>query len=68
MNNIELGVPATFTIKQVAKILNVSRSQVYVLLKFRELDSVKIRGSRRVTESQLLTYIRRIENLAAATT
>lgn len=68
MNNIELGVPATFTIKQVAQILNVSRSQVYVLLKFRELDSVKIRGSRRVTESQLLTYIRRIENLAAATT
>ena len=68
MSNIELGVPVTFTTKQVAQILNVSRSQVYVLLKFGELGSVKIRGSRRVTETQLLNYIHRIENLSAAAT
>lgn len=64
MSNIELGVPVTFTTKQVAQILNVSRSQVYVLLKFGELDSVRIRGSRRITESQLVNFLHRLEDRA----
>ena len=59
--NIEKGVPATFKIEEVAKILNCSRSQVYVLLKTEELESAKIRGSRRVTENQLVRYIKSIE-------
>lgn len=58
---IERGVPVMFTPKQVAQILNVSRSQVYVLLKSEELESVSIRGCRRVSENQLVAYIRRIE-------
>lgn len=64
MNNIELGVPVTFTPKQVAQILNVSRSQIYVLLKLGDLDSVRIRGSRRITESQLVNFLHRLEGRA----
>ena len=58
---IEKDVPIAFTVHQVAKILNCSRSQVYVLLKTRELDSVQIRGSRRITENQLIRFIKKIE-------
>jgi excisionase family DNA binding protein len=58
---IERGIPVMFTPKQVAQILNVSRSQVYVLLKSGELESVSIRGCRRVSENQLVTYIRALE-------
>lgn len=59
--HIEKGVPVTFRVDEVAKILNCSRSQVYVLMKTKELKSSQIRGSRRVTESQLVEYIRSIE-------
>ena len=59
--HIEKGVPVTFKIEEAAKILNCSRSQVYVLLKTDELESSKIRGSRRITENQLVRYIKRIE-------
>jgi excisionase family DNA binding protein len=62
---IERGVIATFTPKQVAVILNISRSQVYVLLKTRELASIRIRGSRRVSEDQLVTYIKTLEDIDA---
>lgn len=58
---IEKDVPITFTVEDAAKILAVSRSQVYVLIKTGEIDSVKIRGSRRITENQLVRYIKRIE-------
>jgi excisionase family DNA binding protein len=58
---IERGVPKMFTPKQVAVILGISRSQVYVLIKSRELESVTIRGSRRVSESQLIKYIKKLE-------
>jgi len=59
--HIERGVPLTFRVEEVAKILNCSRSQVYVLLKTKELKSSQIRGSRRVTQSQLVEYLLRIE-------
>jgi excisionase family DNA binding protein len=58
---IELGVPKTFSVDDVGIILGCSRSQVYVLFRNDELESVKIRGSRRVTENQLLKYIKRLE-------
>jgi excisionase family DNA binding protein len=60
---IEKDVPVTFTVEDAAKILSVSRSQVYVLIKTGEIQSVKIRGSRRITENQLVKYIKRIEAL-----
>ena len=59
---IEEGVPVLFTIKQTAAILNVSRSQVYVLINSGELGSVSVRGSRRISENQLIDYIRRLES------
>jgi excisionase family DNA binding protein len=58
---IELGVPATFSVEDAAKILGCSRSQVYVLIKTNELESSRIRGSRRITEGQLVRYIQSIE-------
>jgi excisionase family DNA binding protein len=61
---IEKGVPVTFKIHEVAKIVNCSRSQVYVLIKTGELESVLIRGSRRVTENQLVRYIKKLEGLS----
>ena len=62
---IEKGVPITFKIHEVAKILNCSRSQVYVLIKAGELESVLIRGSRRVTENQLVSYIMKLESMSS---
>lgn len=59
--HIEKGVPITFSVKEAGEILGCSRSQVYVLIKTGELESAKIRGSRRITESQLVRYIKRIE-------
>ena len=59
---IEKGIPVMFTPKQAAQILNVSRSQVYVLLKQGDLESVSIRGCRRVSEDQLVRYIRFLES------
>ena len=62
---IEKGIPVTFKIHEVANILNCSRSQVYVLIKTGELESVLIRGSRRVTENQLVRYIKKLEGLSS---
>jgi excisionase family DNA binding protein len=58
---IEIGVPIAFTVKQVAVILNCSRSQVYVLMNTGALKSAKVAGGRRITQNQLLEYIRSIE-------
>ena len=60
--HFERGVPKTFTPKQVGEILNVSRSQVYVLIKSGDLTSVNIRGCRRVTENQIRTYLEGLEH------
>jgi excisionase family DNA binding protein len=60
---LQIGVPVMFTIRQAAHILNVSRTQIYKLIKTRELDSVKVGRSRRITESQLLAYIHKLENI-----
>lgn len=60
---IEEGVPVLFSTKQVAQILNISRSQVYVLFKTGELKNANVRGSCRVTENQLLEYIWKLEGI-----
>jgi excisionase family DNA binding protein len=59
---IEKNVPLMFNPKEVAKILSISRSQVYVLLKSGELSSVTIRGSRRVSQNQMIDYINKLES------
>jgi excisionase family DNA binding protein len=60
----EIGVPIAFTVKQIGEILNCSRSQVYLLLKQGAINSVKIGGSRRITQNQLLDFLRQIEGEA----
>ena len=54
---VERDVPILFPIRTVAKILSISRSAVYVLIKDGKLGSVTIGRSRRVTEDQLTNFI-----------
>ena len=61
MPMIEANVPVMFDMKTVAKILSVSRSTVYQLLKTKELDSVRVGRVRRVSQNQLVEYIMRLE-------
>lgn len=60
--HIEKGVPMTFSVADAAAIIGVSRSQVYVLLNTNELESAKIRNSRRITEGQLARYLVKLES------
>jgi excisionase family DNA binding protein len=59
--NIEKGVPMTFSVKEAGEIIGCSRSQVYVLINTRKLDSTKILGARRITESQLVRFLKKLE-------
>ncbi len=59
--HFQKDVPALFTPIDVAKILNVSRSQIYLLLKDGSLGSLKIGRSRRISENQLRNFIKLVE-------
>jgi excisionase family DNA binding protein len=50
-----------YTMEEAAALLSLSRATVYHLVDLRELDTVKIGKSRRVTHAQLVAYIRRLE-------
>lgn len=50
-------LPILFTPIQVAKIMQISRSQVYVLLRNGELPSVSIGRCRRIPADRLNAYI-----------
>ena len=50
-------LPILFTAAQVAKIMGISRSQVYVLLNKGQLGSVYIGRSRRITREQVDEFI-----------
>jgi len=54
---LELNVPVMFTPIQVAKIISVSKSQVFALIRSGELESLTIGRSRRVSQDQLIKYI-----------
>lgn len=58
---IEQRVPVLFTVKDVAKILNLSRNKIHGLIKDKSLESALIGRSRRITEGQLLKFIRELE-------
>lgn len=58
---IEADVPVMFDVKTVARILSISRSSVYELINSKDLDSLTIGRSRRVSQNQLVEYIMRIE-------
>ena len=55
-----------YTVEQVAKMLNVSRDKVYYLLRTRQLRSIKIGKSRRITDAHLTEFIATLEGDDAA--
>lgn len=60
MSMNQVDIPVMFDMKTVAKILSVSRSTVYELLRTKQLEAVRIGRSRRVSQNQLTSYINRI--------
>jgi excisionase family DNA binding protein len=54
-----------YTVEQVAKMLNISRDKVYYLLRTRQLRSIKIGKSRRITDRHLADFVASLENDAA---
>ena len=66
MPMVEANVPVMFDVKTVAKILSVSRSTVYELLRTGELKAVRIGRSRRVSQNQMVLYIHSLEEQSAA--
>jgi excisionase family DNA binding protein len=54
-----------YTVEQVAKMLNISRDKVYYLLRTRQLRSIKIGKSRRITDHHLAAFIASLEDDAA---
>lgn len=51
------GMPMLFNAVQVAKIMGVSKSQVYNLMNSGRLGSISIGRSRRVTNNQMNEFI-----------
>ena len=58
---LERNVPFMFNPGDAAKILSISRSQVYVLLKSGELESVQIGRSRRISQDQMIRFINNLD-------
>jgi len=54
-----------YTVEQVAKMLHISRDKVYYLLRPRQLRSIKIGKSRRITDQHLAAFIASLEDDAA---
>lgn len=54
--------PRFLTLPDVAEVLNISTSQVYALVRNKELDAIKIggRGQWRVERDRLEDYIKRM--------
>jgi excisionase family DNA binding protein len=50
-----------YTVEQVAKMLHISRDRVYYLLRTRQLRSIKIGKSRRITNQHLDEFIASLE-------
>jgi excisionase family DNA binding protein len=50
-------VPMLYTPKDVAEIMNISRSQVYNLMNSNQLESVHIGRSRRITMDQIHQFV-----------
>ena len=55
-------LPILFTPNQAAKILNISRSSVYNLLKEGTLGSINIGRSRRIAQSHMEVFIAKMDD------
>jgi len=53
-----------YTVEQVAKMLNIGRDKVYLLLRTGQLRSIKIGKSRRITDQQLAEFIASLDDAA----
>jgi excisionase family DNA binding protein len=53
--------PILFTPEEVARLLGVGRSRVYDLIRLRELRSVKVGCSRRISARALSDYVTSLE-------
>jgi excisionase family DNA binding protein len=51
-----------YTVEQVAKMLHISRDKVYYLLRTRQLRSIKLGKSRRITDAQLAAFVASLES------
>lgn len=47
-----------YTVNEAAELLSISRATVYRMICARELESVPVRGSRRIPREALLRYVR----------
>lgn len=56
--------PILFTPERVAELLGVGRGKVYTLMQRRELRSVKIGCSRRISARALSEYVSRLEDVS----
>jgi excisionase family DNA binding protein len=54
-----------YTVEEVADLLHVGRDKVYYLLRTRQLRSIKIGNSRRITEEHLATFVAALEDGAS---
>jgi excisionase family DNA binding protein len=50
-----------YTVEQVAEMLNIGRDKVYYLLRTRQLRSIKIGKSRRITDAHLTAFLASLE-------
>ena len=50
-----------YTVEEAAELLSLSRAQIYRLIDFGELRSVKIGKCRRVTSAQLQSFVTKLE-------
>jgi excisionase family DNA binding protein len=57
-------LPILYTPVQTARIMGISRSQVYNLLKSGELNSIHIGRSRRISNSHVTQFIQSLEMVA----
>ena len=54
-----------YTVEEVADLLHIGRDKVYHLLRTRQLRSIKIGKSRRITEAHLAAFVASLEDVAS---
>jgi excisionase family DNA binding protein len=61
---MEQELPILYTPNQTARIMGISRAQVYNLLKDGSLSSIHIGRSRRISKEHVISFIQSLELVA----